>query len=141
MRSTSSNSDSSTIDPIAELLSQLTGVRRGNLSGQHANLNFQNLQAQLSRERESLQSNRTSIFGHPVGMKTQVNTLSNSANKNQSQSGNNAVNQQQQQQAQHQTAVNNLNNLISNQVLDLPGNLFLHPLPPNTRDPRYLLSK
>jgi multidrug efflux pump subunit AcrA (membrane-fusion protein) len=57
------------MDPIAELLSQLTGVRRANasssssssFSSQSTNLQLQQLQAQLNREREHLQSQSASL--------------------------------------------------------------------------------
>ena len=50
-----SSSLSNQMDPIAELLSQLTGVRRAATSSNSTNNQLQQLQAQLNRERESLQ--------------------------------------------------------------------------------------
>ena len=61
MRSTSSGLESlgssatSPMDPIAELLSQLTGVRRVAATAHSTNLQLQQLQGQLNRERENLQ--------------------------------------------------------------------------------------
>ncbi len=66
MRSTSAGLESmlsgaNSMDPIAELLSQLTGVRRAAASSQSTNLQLQQLQAQLNREREHLQNQSASL--------------------------------------------------------------------------------
>ena len=137
--------DTNSMDPIAELLSQLTGVRRAASSSQSTNLQLQQLQAQLNRERENLQqqqqgqssssSRHHNTIGHHLfggSNSTKINTFTSKNLSGQNQAG------QQSNQA-NQTATN-LTNTLTNQILELPANLFLQPLITN-RDSRYLLNK
>lgn len=163
MRSTSggsgletlSSSLSNQIDPIAELLSQLTGVRRAASSTNSSNTQLQQLQAQLNRERENLQqqssaaaiisggqsgsSNRhhhlfsTSGLGSNLSKSQLLNSLASNKANNQNSNNQNAANQA------VQTA-NNITNAFTNQILELPSN-HLFTQASSTRDPRYLLSK
>lgn len=50
------------MDPIAELLSQLSGVRRAAASAHNSTIQLQHLQDQLRAERESSQMTRQSLF-------------------------------------------------------------------------------
>lgn len=59
LSSSTAHSNSNPSDPIVELLSQLTGVRRSNTQSTH--LQLQQLQAQLTRERESLQQQAAAV--------------------------------------------------------------------------------
>lgn len=174
MRSTSSggagldnlsSSLSNQMDPIAELLSQLTGVRRAATSSNSTNNQLQQLQAQLNRERESLQQQSAAAAviaaatanGQSTGPSTRHHHLHHhlfsgsglGANLTKSQllnslasSKTNNQNSNNQAAAANQAiqAANNITNAFANQVLELPPNyLFTQTATP--RDPRYLLSK
>lgn len=177
-----SSQATSPMDPIAELLSQLTGVRRAAQSAHSTNLQLQQLQAQLNRERESLQqqsaaaaviaaaaANSSSTSGggtsassrghhhhhlhhHLFGgtnsggaaslSKSQLlNSLAGgNASKSSSSGGVSAQNAastaaaQAAQNAQIQTTA------FTNQILELPPNLFAQSVG-TARDSRFLLSK
>lgn len=155
---------SNQMDPIAELLSQLTGVRRAGSATHSASSQLQQLQMQLNRERESLQQQSAAaavvaaagggagsggsrhghihhhLFSGGIGgnmTKSQLlNSLSQSKSNNQN---NNPLTTQNSANQALQTA-NNITTAFSNQVLELPPNYLLtQTLTP--RDPRYLLSK
>lgn len=167
MRSTSGgtgldslSSLSNQIDPIAELLSQLTGVRRAVSSTGSTNNQLQQLQAQLNRERESLQQQSAAAAviaaaanGQSNGISTRhhhlfsgsnlganltksqlLNSLASSKSNNQ-----NSLNNQNGANQAIQTA-NNITNAFSHQVLELTPNYLLTQTT-TPRDPRYLLSK
>lgn len=116
-------------DPIVELLSQLTGVRRAT-SNSHAN-SF--TLSQLTRDRENLHqpSSRHHIFSgsnsSKIGLSGKLSSgaIQSSGQNTSSQSSN--QNQQSMQQI--------------NQLLELPNCLLQQPLPVNARDSRFLLSK
>jgi hypothetical protein len=174
--SVNNNQASAAADPIVELLSQLTGVRRAN-NIQTTNLQLQQLQAQLTRERESLQqsaaaalsavgsaatSSSSSSRGHhhhhhhahhqythhlfsnlTASSSTTTNPLANKLLSTKMSASNNPSNAAANNAAQQQqnASANNLTNVLINQILELPGNVFLQPLPLNTRDARLLLAK
>lgn len=161
MRSASSTIDafggstgaSGSNDPIVELLSQLTGVRRAAANANTATLTL----AQLTRERESLQQQSAAVARHhhhlfsgggtggsnsstnKLGLSAKAN-LSGQATNNSNNANNNINNNNNQSQSISSTA-NQLTNQFISQILDLPANVFLQPLPPNSRDPKFLLSK
>lgn len=173
MRSTSSGTGagleslgsalSNQMDPIAELLSQLTGVRRAVTSTNSTNNQLQQLQQQLSRERESLHQssnaggsgsgsagnqgssssrhhhlNHHLFSGVGLGANLTKSQLLNSIASSKSNNQNSANSQNAANQA-IQTA-NSMTSAFSNQVLELPPNyLFTQSTIP--RDPRHLLSK
>lgn len=173
MRSTSSGTGagleslgsalSNQMDPIAELLSQLTGVRRAVTSTNSTNNQLQQLQQQLSRERESLHQssnaggsgsgsagnqgssssrhhhlNHHLFSGVGLGANLTKSQLLNSITSSKSNNQNSANSQNAANQA-IQTA-NSMTSAFSNQVLELPPNyLFTQSTIP--RDPRHLLSK
>lgn len=170
MRSTSSGTGagldslgsalSNQMDPIAELLSQLTGVRRAVTSTHSTNNQLQQLQQQLNRERETLQSssgaggtgggnqgssssrhhhlNHHLFSGIGLGANLTKSQLLNSIASSKSNNQNNPNSQNAANQA-IQTA-NSMTSAFSNQVLELPPNcLFTQSTIP--RDPRHLLSK
>lgn len=152
---------SNQMDPIAELLSQLTGVRRAVTSTNSTNNQLQQLQMQLNRERESLQQssnaggsgssgnqgssssrhhhlNHHLFNGIGLGANLTKSQLLNSiaSSKSNNQNGANSLNAANQA---IQTA-NSMTSAFSNQVLELPPNyLFTQSTIP--RDPRHLLSK
>lgn len=168
-----SSSATSPMDPIAELLSQLTGVRRAAQSAQSTNLQLQQLQAQLNRERESLQQQSAAAAVIAAAAAAASNSSSNSSNQSSrshhhlhhhlfggsnsgaslsrsqllnslassktnqpaiSQNAASSAAAQAAQNAQMQTAA------FTNQILELPNNLFMQPVG-NARDSRFLLSK
>jgi len=174
MRSTSggtgldnlSSSLSNQMDPIAELLSQLTGVRRATFTSNSTNSQLQQLQAQLSRERESLQqpsggggsavilaatgsgtgSSRNQHLHHHLFSGGGSGGLGANLSKSQllnslasSKSNNQNQNNQNAANQALQTA-NNITNAFASQVLELPPN-YLFTQSATLRDPRYLLSK
>lgn len=118
-------------DPIVELLSQLTGVRRAAANAYTANLTL----AQLTRERESLQQQSSAVARHHHNLftagsgasKLGISAKSNLASNNGSSASTNSSLQ--------------IQNQVINQILELPTNLFMQQLPPNSRDSRYLLAK
>ncbi|CAF0818064.1 unnamed protein product [Brachionus calyciflorus] len=131
----SSTTGSGGTDPIVELLSQLTGVRRA------ANSNSANLTlAQLTRERESLQQQSAAVARHHHHLFGTGSSKLGFSGKTTLGFGQNASVSQNQANNQSNTA-SQQNAQYINQLLELPNNLLLQPLPPNTRDSRYLLSK
>ncbi|RNA29694.1 E3 ubiquitin- ligase KCMF1 [Brachionus plicatilis] len=109
-------------DPIVELLSQLTGVRRAN-NAHPGTLTL----GQLTRERESL--HQTGARHHHIFSGSNASKIALSgklaSGTTQPQSGS---------QSQQNTQ-------LVNQLLELPSCLLQQPLPANARDPRFLLSK
>jgi hypothetical protein len=176
MRSTSAGlesmlaSSNSSMDPIAELLSQLTGVRRATAASQSTNLQLQQLQAQLNREREHLQNQSASIaaassggggggggsrhhhhhtLGHHLfsasgGSSNKLNPFNSIKNMGGSGLGGQTVSAAQASSAAAAAASqtqSNLTQAMTNESLELPQNLFLQPMVNNCRDARYLLTK
>ena len=169
MRSASSGLESlgssatSPMDPIAELLSQLTGVRRAAATAHSTNLQLQQLQAQLSRERENLQQQSAAAavlaatnpsstttastrhhFHHHLFAGSGKSQLINSLTKNLTGTGASTSSTQQSNAnnaAQATQTANNMTTAFTNQILELHSNALLKPLPENSRDPRFLLSK
>ena len=168
MRSTSAGLESmlsgaNSLDPIAELLSQLTGVRRAAASSHSTNLQLQQLQAQLNREREHLQSQTVASLasggggasrhhhhhslGHHLFSNSSSNKLNpfnsikNLANAHGTHGSVSATQASNAAAAAASQTASNLTNAMTNEILELQQNLFLQPLSNNSRDPRYLLSK
>ncbi len=149
-------------DPIAELLSQLAGVRRATAAAA-ANAhtaNLQQLQSQLNRERDNLQQQQQSAAATLAVVSSSHNPSSSSIHRHSnslfssasnkfinkitsSGQGQGAASGAQQQQANSALSMST-NTLITSllaQALELPANLFCQPVTPNARDARFLLSK
>lgn len=156
MLSGAGSSGNGSMDPIAELLSQLTGVRRAAATSQSTNMQLQQLQAQLNREREHLQNQAASAggsrhhhhtLGHHLfsasgsgGGSNKLNPFNSIKNMSGGQSVSAAQASSAAQAAASQTQ-SNLTQAMTNESLELPQNLFLQPLVNNCRDARYLLTK
>jgi hypothetical protein len=142
-------------DPIAELLSQLAGVRRAAVGGSSgtssiAVSNLQQLQSQLSRERENLQqlasiASNASLSSSSSNSRHSNTNIFSSANKLINKIGSIQQQHNQQQQLnnkdQNSSSQNNLVTTLLNQTLEIPTNIFQQALPLNARDPKCLLSK
>jgi hypothetical protein len=144
------------LNSIDELFSQFSGFRRSTAAAQSTSLQIQQLQAQLNRERETLQQQSAAVALAAVAANQSAASSSSAAPSSRhhhlfgnvgrftSKAANSTSNQNSLSQSNNNNAMqaaNNLTNALTNQILELPTNVFLQPIAPNSRDPRYLLTK
>jgi hypothetical protein len=143
------------LNSIDELFSQFSGFRRSTAAAQSTSLQIQQLQAQLNRERETLQQQSAAVALAAVAANQSAASSSSASASSRhhhlfgrsqftSKAGNSTSNPNNLSQSNNNHAMqaaNNLTNALTNQILELPTNVFLQPVAPNSRDPRYLLTK